>query len=706
MSSDLRESLSRHGAASLALGISALVRTGLYRRAINGWVLRWSLARAAEARGAGVSRLPFTVLRLALAYGNDATRVRAAEALGALGDPRAAEWLALAASATRREDVFEAAAVALANLGDLRAIPLLLQGRYGGGARRESLSKATEGLRRLGTAGVEMLVQRLTDRSVHVIEAQNAASALKQIGWKPTPDAAGVAYLLCSDVPRDAFIRQCKEIGSTALDPLTTWLSRADCPRLESVAEVLRQIGDPRAVPPLMQKYIDLCEEERCSRRWERQQDDSWDWRVADLSDAKVPIFRAVSDLATPSQRSSRLARQFRAAIEGFPSYPHKNPEPLLDAVRAGDLEMCRRLLCVGFDADETSGDTGYGQSALGYAAAAGQRTLCELLLDHGADPFLCWEVEPGTRDPGIEELVEAAMVHAEFPLVRAAARGHIRMCERLLAGGADVNERDPAGNTPLIAAIKRLEGGPIVKLLAAGADIHARDREGMTALLVEAEQGRRDVLRLVLAQDGGLRRAVEGLLKLLEDLSWPVRRATKTALGNVDGAMVRPGEGAALLAPLLRDVAAPSPDVRAAIARLLGLVLPDVARGEGAHSVVEALIELLEDTDYSVRWEAGRALSNVDETVMRGGECAALLPLLLRDLAGGRRDARASPDPLVRDPGARVRENAARLLGLMCNAGAIPPLTRALGDADAEVRKAAQRALDHLRGEPAPRSA
>lgn len=60
--------------------------------------------------------------------------------------------------------------------------------------------------------------------------------------------------------------------------------------------------------------------------------------------------------------------------------------------------------------------------------------------------------------------------------LARVVARGDHTSVRRLLAGGTDVNERHPAGWTPLHAAAVRGDGDLCEILLAAGADPNAED--------------------------------------------------------------------------------------------------------------------------------------------------------------------------------------------------------------------------------------
>ncbi|XP_010884698.3 ankyrin repeat domain-containing protein 34B isoform X2 [Esox lucius] len=77
-------------------------------------------------------------------------------------------------------------------------------------------------------------------------------------------------------------------------------------------------------------------------------------------------------------------------------------------------------------------------------------------------------------------------------PLIGAARLGKLRLVRLLLEGGARVNERNPQGETPLLAACKALRGEPsgpgtlkmLQYLLDNQADPNAQDRSGRTALM------------------------------------------------------------------------------------------------------------------------------------------------------------------------------------------------------------------------------
>src|SRR5207244_6642644 len=71
-----------------------------------------------------------------------------------------------------------------------------------------------------------------------------------------------------------------------------------------------------------------------------------------------------------------------------------------------------------------------------------------------------------------------------------------------LLDHGADVNEPDKEGNTPLMLAVSRGSGPwQIHELMERGADIHARDRSGKTPLMLALDNGSPGSVGVLLGQ-------------------------------------------------------------------------------------------------------------------------------------------------------------------------------------------------------------
>jgi ankyrin repeat protein len=83
--------------------------------------------------------------------------------------------------------------------------------------------------------------------------------------------------------------------------------------------------------------------------------------------------------------------------------------------------------------------------------------------------------------------------------LVRAADAGDLAAVERLLADGADVDERDGRGRTAVTAAAMHEHVEVVRRLIDAGADVDLQDADRNNPLLLCGENGNVELLRAVL---------------------------------------------------------------------------------------------------------------------------------------------------------------------------------------------------------------
>jgi ankyrin repeat protein len=90
--------------------------------------------------------------------------------------------------------------------------------------------------------------------------------------------------------------------------------------------------------------------------------------------------------------------------------------------------------------------------------------------------------------------------------LVHAAERGDLSRVRRLLAAGADADERDESGRTPVTAAAMAERVEVVRALVDAGVDIDLQDQAGNNALLLCGENGNVRLLREVLRSNPDLR--------------------------------------------------------------------------------------------------------------------------------------------------------------------------------------------------------
>ena len=153
---------------------------------------------------------------------------------------------------------------------------------------------------------------------------------------------------------------------------------------------------------------------------------------------------------------------------------PHLSELDPHDAIIVGDVERVREALTAGWDANALSAD-GFGPLAL--AAFFGHEEIFDLLLPVTAD----------VNTPA-QNGQKVAALHA------ATARRSASMVEKLLRAGADADQVQADGFTPLHAAAQ-LGDGPIAALLVLfGANPRKHNAQGNDAI-THARMGGHDWL-------------------------------------------------------------------------------------------------------------------------------------------------------------------------------------------------------------------
>ncbi|KAJ8607285.1 hypothetical protein CTAYLR_009528 [Chrysophaeum taylorii] len=137
-------------------------------------------------------------------------------------------------------------------------------------------------------------------------------------------------------------------------------------------------------------------------------------------------------------------------------------------AVR-GDVEAVRDLIRRGCD---PRGCDGLGYTALHYAAMGGHLECVNLEV-----------LRAGTT-------VDVKDKQGWTPFVCAAANGHLKVMDRLLALGADIGAVTDRGRTGLHWAAAKGRLDCVLALLKRGADVRAIDKAGMTPLHLAAQHG------------------------------------------------------------------------------------------------------------------------------------------------------------------------------------------------------------------------
>ncbi|KAG8139735.1 hypothetical protein E2320_002511, partial [Naja naja] len=170
-----------------------------------------------------------------------------------------------------------------------------------------------------------------------------------------------------------------------------------------------------------------------------------------------------------------------------------------------GHLDMVRFLLeAVNMPADSF-------ESPLTLAACGGHVELAALLIERGAN---LEEVNDEGYTPLMEAAREGANINAqteetqETALTLACCGGFLEVADFLIKAGADI---ELGCSTPLMEAAQEGHLELVKYLLAAGANVHATTATGDTALTYACENGHTDVADVLLQADADLEHESEG---------------------------------------------------------------------------------------------------------------------------------------------------------------------------------------------------
>ena len=205
------------------------------------------------------------------------------------------------------------------------------------------------------------------------------------------------------------------------------------------------------------------------------------------------------------------------------PDLPDRTGEtPLFLAARIGDPVIAAALIARGATVDAR--DPEYRQTPLMVAAREGHADIVELLLAHGADVnaqtrtgetlrFRLPSENAGSKGVGIirggwpERGMRYPIPGAKTPLLYATREGYVAVTKLLVDAGADLEQADANGVTPLINAIinaslaavrspdDRIDHIAVARfLIERGADVNAVDWYGETPLWAAVDVRNLDV--------------------------------------------------------------------------------------------------------------------------------------------------------------------------------------------------------------------
>jgi ankyrin repeat protein len=192
---------------------------------------------------------------------------------------------------------------------------------------------------------------------------------------------------------------------------------------------------------------------------------------------------------------------------------------PLSEAVKLSDVEMVRMLLDAGADANSPNQDNqtalmlassvgsaeiakllikkgatvnaieNYrGQNALMWAAAGNFPDVVELLIANHADVKVRARYDDWPRQMTSEPRAQFRPTGGLTALLYATRSGCLRCAQAIVKAGADINQPNPDGITPLINALDNKSFDVAMFLLDKGANPHVWDMTGRTPIYVAVD--------------------------------------------------------------------------------------------------------------------------------------------------------------------------------------------------------------------------
>ena len=100
------------------------------------------------------------------------------------------------------------------------------------------------------------------------------------------------------------------------------------------------------------------------------------------------------------------------------------------------------------------------------------------------------------------------AQYDGSTPLIMACQHGHSDCVQQLLASSADVNQAQHDGRTPLFTACMNGHSDCVQQLLASGADVNQARDDGATPLIMACQKGNSECVQQLLASSAAVNQA------------------------------------------------------------------------------------------------------------------------------------------------------------------------------------------------------
>jgi ankyrin repeat protein len=197
---------------------------------------------------------------------------------------------------------------------------------------------------------------------------------------------------------------------------------------------------------------------------------------------------------------------------------------PLHYAARNGQKQAVEFLVAKGADVNVRSSE---GRTPLFDAVDVGNRDVAALLVSRGADVNIrdrngqmSLDAALSRNDTAMAKLLTAK--GAEGSIYTFARLGDLDRVRACLEKGADVNARDPNGQTALHVAVNNEHRDVAELLISKGADVNAKDGRGDTPLICAVEKGDRNTVTLLVTKGADVNYTPrDDYLPLLHSMVW-----------------------------------------------------------------------------------------------------------------------------------------------------------------------------------------